>query len=43
MSNIAQLLWATGRKLSAADRGDGVSASCTVGSIVRQRGKWIAT
>jgi len=25
------------------DWGDGVSASCTVGSTVRQRGQWMAT
>jgi len=28
---------------SVADWGDGVSASCTVGPIVRYRGQWMAT
>ena len=35
LGSTAHLLWATGRKPSVADWGDGVSASCTVGPIVR--------
>ena len=34
---------ATGWRPSVADWGDGVSASCTVGPIVRCRGQWMAT
>jgi len=34
---------ATGWRPSVADWGDGVSASCTVGPILRQRGQWMAT
>jgi len=40
---VAQLLWDTGWRLSVANWGDGVSASCTVGPIVRYRGQWMAT
>jgi len=32
---VFQLLWATGWRPSAADWGDGVSASCTIGPVVR--------
>jgi len=34
---------ATGWRPSVADWGDGVSADCTVGPIVRKRGQWMAT
>jgi len=34
---------ATGWRPSVADWGDGVSASCTMCPIVRQRGRWMAT
>jgi len=34
---------ATGWRPSVADWGDGVSASCTVGQIVRLLGQWMAT
>ena len=34
---------ATGWRLSVADWGDGMSASCTVGPIARYREQWMAT
>jgi len=35
MSSSSHILWATGWRRSVADWGDGVSASCTVGPIIR--------
>jgi len=34
---------ASGWRPSVADWGDGMSASCTVGPVVREHGQWMAT